>query len=246
MIANVPMPGFIDLHSHLLPGIDDGCVTLEQSLACVRRLIERGFVGTVCTPHIWLQQFPANVPANISRWVDGLREALDAVGLEYGLWPGGEVRIARDTVEWFEEHGVPTLGPSRAVLIDYWGRDWPDYGDRVIEYLLDAELQPVLAHPERMDFPDAEWHATIDRLQALGVWLQGNLRCIAGGEGPQPQRRMRGLLTEDRYHLVATDMHGPVELDGRLAGMHTIEQTAGAAGLRALLAERPAEMLRGM
>ena len=121
--------------------------------------------------------------------------------------------------------------------------DWPDYGDGVIEYLLDADYQPVLAHPERMDFDDVGWHATLDRLQELGVWLQGNLRCIAGGEGPQPQRRMRGLLRDDRYHLVATDMHGPLELEGRLAGMQTIEQEAGAAGLHTLLAERPAELL---
>ena len=107
------MPGFIDLHSHLLPGIDDGCVTLEQSLACVRRLMERGFTGTACTPHIWLEQFPANVPANISRWVEELSGHLGEQGLEYRLWPGGEVRIARDTVAWFEEHGVPTLVKDR-------------------------------------------------------------------------------------------------------------------------------------
>ncbi|HUG93674.1 MAG TPA: CpsB/CapC family capsule biosynthesis tyrosine phosphatase [Planctomycetaceae bacterium] len=243
MTDTAPPNGFLDLHSHLLPGIDDGCVTLEQSLACVRRLIDRGFVGSVCTPHIWLSGFPENTPVNISGWVARLQARLDGDGLDYRLWPGGEVRIARDTVSWFEQHGVPTLGASRAVLIDYWGRQWPEYGDGVIEHLFEAGYQPVLAHPERMDFDDAEWTTTIDRLIAAGVWLQGNLRCLAGVEGPQPRERMQRLLTAGRYQLVATDLHGPGDLDARLAGIEAVERSAGRAAVRRLLAERPAEIL---
>ena len=237
--------GFLDLHSHLLPGIDDGCVTLEHSLECVRRLLEHGFTGTVCTPHVWLNEFPENTPANIAARVARLEEQLVEQGLDYRLWPGGEVRIAADTTAWFEQHGVPTLGPSRAVLVDYWGRSWPDYADQVIEYLFAAGYQPVLAHPERMDFDDAEWDGTIERLRTAGVWLQGNLRCIAGAEGPQPQQRMRRLLAAGRYHVVATDMHGPHDLDGRLAGIRTVEAAAGGAALHELLAARPAEILEG-
>jgi protein-tyrosine phosphatase len=243
MTATSPRNGFIDLHSHLLPGIDDGCTMLEQSLACVRRLIARGFVGTVCTPHVWLGEFPENTPANIARWVTALAERLADEGLEYRLWPGGEVRIAWDTISWFEEHGVPVLAGSRAVLIDYWGRQWPEYADRVIEWLFEQQYQPVLAHPERMDFGDADWDAITARLVDSGVWLQGSLRCIAGVEGPQPQRRMQRLLTAGRYQLVATDMHGPADLDARLAGIETVEQAVGADALRAMLSERPAEIV---
>ena len=235
--------GFLDLHSHLLPGIDDGCTSLQQSLACVRRLIERGFTGTVCTPHIWLQEFPENTPATIARRVADLQEQLAEHGFDYPLWAGGEVRIAWDTMSWFEQHGVPTLGDSRAVLIDYWGRSWPDYGDSVVNELLAADYQPVLAHPERMDFDDAEWMSTLDRLTAQGVWLQGNLRCIAGGEGPRVQGRSLKLLSAGRYQLVASDMHGPGDLDDRLAGIAAVESAVGRAALEELLAERPAAMI---
>jgi protein-tyrosine phosphatase len=231
--------GFLDLHSHLLPGIDDGCTSLGQSLACVRRLKEAGFTGTVCTPHIWLDQFPENTPANIAAWVVELRERLSEHSLDYRLWPGGEVRIAWDTVSWFERHGVPTLGDSRAVLIDYWGRSWPEYGDRVVDALFEASYQPVLAHPERMDFDDDEWATTIERLLERGVWLQGNLRCVAGGEGPRPRERTHRLLTTGRYQFVATDMHGPGDLDERLAGIEAIENAIGRAALLDLLAARP-------
>lgn len=235
--------GFLDLHSHLLPGIDDGCTSLAQSLACVRRLIERGFTGTVCTPHIWLQEFPENTPVNIARRVADLQQKLVEHGFEYRLWPGGEVRIAWDTLSWFEQHGVPTLGDSHNVLIDYWGRSWPDYGDIVVDELLAAGYQPVLAHPERMDFDDEEWTTTLDRLTERGAWLQGNLRCLAGGEGPRVQERAQELLTARRYQLVASDMHGPGDLDDRLAGIEAVEHAVGRAALEELLSARPAAIV---
>src|SRR5947209_11686585 len=94
--------GFIDLHSHLLPGIDDGCVAPEESLACVRRLQAEGFSGTVCTPHILPDIYPHNTPDRIKVRVAELQERLRAEGLDYQLWAGGEVRLDPGTLSWFE------------------------------------------------------------------------------------------------------------------------------------------------
>src|SRR3954447_11849642 len=128
--------GFIDLHSHLLPGIDDGCVAPEESLACVRRLHAQGFVGTVCTPHILPDIYPHNTPDRIAARVADLNDRLVVAGLDYQLWPGGEVRLDPGTLSWFATMGVPTLGPGRHVLVDYWGQRWPEFADEVIDFLL--------------------------------------------------------------------------------------------------------------
>jgi protein-tyrosine phosphatase len=235
--------GFIDVHSHLLPGIDDGCRSLDDSLACVETLIRHGFTGTVCTPHMAVWQFPANTPAHVADLVAALQEQLDRAGLEYRLWAGGEVRIGEGTVSWFEEHGVPTLGASRCVLIDYWGRSWPACGDRVIEFLFDLGYQPILAHPERMDFEDREWRTILDRLDRAGVRLQGNLKCLAGREGPKTLDRACRLLRANRYDLLATDMHRPDDLDDRLAGLEIVRDETGSAGQMSLLRDRPSEVI---
>jgi protein-tyrosine phosphatase len=234
---------FIDLHSHLLPGIDDGCRNVAESLACVRKLLDNGFTGTVCTPHMGIDAFPENVLDNIAIRVETLQEQLLAAGLEYQLWTGGELRIADDTIAWLREHGVPTLGPSRSVLVDYWGSQWPDYADSVIEHLLKEGYRPILAHPERMDLKDHEWDAVLGRLQQIGVPLQGNLRCIAGGEGPRVAARARRLLSENRYQFVATDMHGTPDLPDRLAGLTAVEKQVGREKLCELLALAPFEIL---
>ena len=235
--------GLLDLHSHLLPGIDDGCRSLEDSLACARELLKHGFAGTVCTPHMAVRDFPGNTPRNVARRVQALQEQFDAAGLEYRLWAGGEVRIADGTVGWFQEHGVPTLGDGRCVLIDYWGDCWPDCGDPVIEYLFENGYQPILAHPERMNFADEEWSAVLQRLESSGVWLQGNLKCIAGREGTRIQERSHRLLESNRYRLLATDMHGPADLHDRLAGLEAVERRAGDAVLARMLGKSPQEIL---
>jgi protein-tyrosine phosphatase len=233
----------IDLHSHLLPGIDDGCGTLAESLACVRTLMARGFTGTVCTPHMAVASFPDNAPAPIAAQVVALQQELRRAGLDYRLWAGGELRIAAHTVDWLRRHGVPTVGPSRHVLVDYWGTSWPGYGDLVLEYLAEQGYQPVLAHPERMDFDEAEWDEVLTRLEQEGVWLQGNLRCLAGHEGPEVRRRSERLLRERRYRVLATDMHSPEDLPPRLAGIAVVEELAGAAARQELLSQRTRDMV---
>jgi tyrosine-protein phosphatase YwqE len=83
------------------------------------------------------------------------------------------------------------------VLVDYWGEEWQRYCDDVIEFLLTEGYQPILAHPERMKLADEQLEKLLVRLQIAGVQLQGNLRCIAGAEGPVPERRMQRWLCED-------------------------------------------------
>jgi protein-tyrosine phosphatase len=238
------LTGLIDLHSHLLPGIDDGCRTLEESLACVRTLSDHGFVGTACTPHMCVSAFPANAPRTIAARIAILQEHLKRSGLSYRLWAGGELRLAEDTLPWLREHGVPTLGPSRNVLIDYWGRRWPAFADAAVEHLLQDGYQPILAHPERMDFDDREWDTVLARLEQRGTRLQGNLKCLAGHEGPRVCQRAQLLLQEDRYWMLATDMHGTADLAARLEGLDTVERLVGPAKLRQLLVERPQKTVK--
>jgi protein-tyrosine phosphatase len=239
----IPAAGRIDLHCHLLPGIDDGCQTVEQSLACVRGWIEQGFTGSACTPHVGPSWYPHNTPDNIHERLPELRRSLADARLDYQLWDGGEVRLSPETMEWFSYWGLPTLGPGRCVLMDWWGNEWPEFCTEACQFLLDNGYQPILAHPERMGLEQRELDAVLERLQKAGVWLQGNLNSLGGGEGPVAERRAMQLLREDRYFLLATDTHGPDSLAGRIRGLQVVEQQFGADRLATLLEHRPREVL---
>ena len=240
---SIPEDGRIDLHCHLLPGIDDGCTSLAESRVCVERLMASGFVGSVCTPHHYPQVYPDNTPANIARQVERLAEELQRREVDYRLWAGGELRIDDEAIAWLDEVGVPTLGPGRCVLIDYFGTDWPDAGDRLCHYLLDHGYQPILAHPERLDFLERDLDALLDSLVEMGVWLQGNFNSMAGCEGPRAADRVRRLLDEGRLNAMATDLHGPETLDSRLQGLALVESEAGREHLAELLENGPRSIL---
>jgi protein-tyrosine phosphatase len=238
----VPNQGFIDLHCHLLPGIDDGCRDLGMTLECIRLWMAAGFSGAVCTPHMATTWYPANNPHTIAPLLAEVQAALDEAQLDFQLWPGGEVRLSDRVVDWFKEFGIPTLGTGRCVLIDWWSNDWPEYCTAACRYLIERNYQPILAHPERMGLPEQELLSVVEQLQSLGVWLQGNLNSLSGGEGSEAKRRAEHWFANDHYHVLASDTHEPVGIVSRTAGLGLVKQQNETA-LQRYLAERPREIL---
>lgn len=235
--------GRIDIHSHLIPGIDDGCRTLDESVECIRQLQAQGYVGTICTPHVWPSLFPQNIPVNIQLVVEQLARNLRSLEIDYQIWVGGEVRLADDTIETFESFGVPSLGDSQYLLCDYWGESWPSEADEALDYLLKRGYRPILAHPERMALPTDEWTRVLADLNERGVVLQGNFRSFAGKEGEMAKERAELLFEQDAYYLFAMDMHRPDGLADRFAGLQMLEERLGSAKLNLYLEQRPREIL---
>ena len=242
-MTDLPAEGRIDIHSHLLPDLDDGCRSVDEALAIIEILMDAGFVGSVCTPHLWPEQWPEYTPAFVADRVSELREAVQEAGLDYRLWAGGELRISPRSLAWIQEVGVPTLAGGRCVLVDHWGAAWPDEGDPLIDYLFEHGYQPILAHPARLGFPCEEMAATADRLRDRGVWFQGNLNCLAGGEGDEAAMWIRRWLREGRYHVIATDAHRPHAMDGRLEGLALLEIEVGPDKAANLLETAPRRVL---
>jgi protein-tyrosine phosphatase len=232
----------IDIHSHLLPGIDDGCGNLAQSIESVRRLKDAGFCGTICTPHVQPNLSRLNTPAKIEAWTADLAAALREAGIEYDVWPGGELRLHEGVIEWVKIHGVPTMAGSRCVLADFWIDDNPPWILDAIRWFFDNGYQPVLAHPERLA-PTPQVDDMLETMLDLGVWFQGNLRCLTGEDGYRPDRRVRAFLEQDRYRFMALDMHAPDSLPGRLDGVGLFETEFGASALRRLMCDAPRELI---
>jgi len=237
-----PTRGRIDVHSHLLPGIDDGCDSLEESLDCVRQLIAAGFVGTICTPHIIPSLFPDNTPANIAAWTQRLQQQIDAAGLAYTLWPGGEVRLSQDTVSALKAMGVPTLANTNRVLTDFWGFNWPGYIESTLKWLISEGYQPIVAHPERIAFR-GNLDKKLDRLEKLGCWFQGNFRCFTQHDVENADKLIRRFMNQGRYHMLALDMHDPATLPARFEGLQLAIETYGQSHVDALSIDAPRRLV---
>ncbi len=245
LLPEVP-PGFVDLHSHLLPAIDDGCRDTDDVLDCVYALQQRGYAATVCTPHIDPVSYPGNTPAAVRDWVAQLQRFLGEEGVAYRLLTGGELRLRKGVTHWLQRHGVPTLGDSRLVLCDFWEPKWPRFVDQAFDWLLGAGYTPVLAHPERLRFrkrDDAALDAKLDGWRGRGVRLQGNAEAFSGALGGYTQDAAERWLAAGWYDVLALDLHQPTGLSTRFAGLDRIAALTSADELQRLTDEVPRRWL---
>jgi protein-tyrosine phosphatase len=244
--------GLIDMHCHLLPGVDDGCKNLRESLECARRLAEAGFTHVFCTPHIW-PNLPQNNVATLPAAVEALQHAVNEAGIALRLFPGGESRIGPQTTQTLPDDLVLlNLGQSRGgrfFLFDAWEATWPAYLERAILWLIKMNITPILAHPERCEFFYQDPLNAADRLSEMGVLLQldGYVideKAMARGLCTKPMRRAAERLIEfDYYSFMATDLHRAETLDECLAALDSARELMGSAAFRRVTRRNPIQLL---
>src|SRR5688572_15257784 len=142
------MIGRIDVHSHLLPGIDDGCKTIEQSIECARVLVANGYTHAFCTPHIW-PSYKGISRTSVPRWCALLQKEFERNGVALKLLPGGELNLYMGVTSTPAEDVVP-LNLGRYQLVDMWASEIPPFFEEAIRWLQGMGLTVILAHPERM------------------------------------------------------------------------------------------------
>ena len=220
--AAAPPPGRIDVHSHLLPGIDDGCRTVMESIECARRMVGAGYTHSFCTPHVW-PNLPENNIAEIRRRTTDLQSALDAAGVPLRLMPGGEINLVPGVIRT-DPQAVVSYGMNRRyVLADIWADRLPDFFWPTVRWFRSIGMTLVLAHPERMKAVQDE-PGLADAFAERGVLLQGNLQCFSDPPGSATYRVATQYLREGRYFLLGCDLHRIETLGVRLDGLkHAIE-----------------------
>ena len=216
--------GLVDVHSHLLPGVDDGCPTLEESLQCARRLVAAGFTHSFCTPHIWPNL--DNTVQNIVERTARLQDALHESSIPLRLMPGGELNLRADLVHLPPDQ-VVTYGMKRKYcLFDLWAERLPPFFAPTVRWLQSLGLTVILAHPERMRAVQDDPQLA-ERLSEMGLLLQGNLQCFADPIGSHTRRVAERFLLQDRYFLLGTDLHGLRSLPIRLQGLERVIELLG-------------------
>jgi protein-tyrosine phosphatase len=233
--------GRIDVHSHLLPGIDDGCKTTEESVACARVLLSAGYTHSFCTPHIW-PNLPNNTTANIAAHVQRLQQALDEANIPLRLIPGGEINLRPDTMQTRPDDLVTYGSKRRFVLFDLWADELPVFFERGVRWFQSLGAEVVLAHPERMRAVQLE-PGLADYFDALGLMLQGNLQCLGDPPHTATYRLARTFLTEGRYFMLGSDLHNLETLGHRMRGLRHAKELVGDTEVDRLTKDNPRVLL---
>lgn len=191
----------VDIHSHLLPGIDDGAKTVEESISYVSALKDLGFDKLICTPHIFAEVYP-NTPETILPVLHTLKQALVAARIDIDINASAEYMVD----DSFSVGGALLPLSKNYLLIEMSYLNESPNIEQVIFDLQIRGYQVVLAHPERYNFYHKN-HARYSRLRDMGCLFQLNLLSVLGYYGKNVQDAADYLLIKKHYDLAATDLH---------------------------------------
>jgi len=231
----------LDLHCHILPGVDDGATSLDESLEMARFCVRDGITHVVATPHC--HRHCRMLRADILPHVARLNVALVAACIPLSVLPGSEIQCT-DTAAYrreFEAGLYCHLGdrPAFTLLEFNWKPEqYPADAPELVEWLVGHGTTPIIAHPERHGY-FAEDPAKLAALVTAGAWLQVTVDSLLGNHGFAPRVASELLLRQYPYAVLATNAHNLRRCSGLSAGYTWVQQQLGAervASLRATAA----------
>jgi len=236
------MSGYVDLHSHYLPGVDDGVRTLDESLRLLTGLKALGFDEVVATPHIRTAMFENRKPG----LVKAFEELVSIVDLSTvpKLSLGAEHYFDDVFFGLLEKDQVLPYRANKSILIEFRYEAWPmNLEQRIFKVEL-AGYMPVIAHPER-------YHALFSRTDSLDSLLDAgcvtllDTMSLMGKYGEQPRRAAERMLEEGAYDAACSDAHRPDDLDVMARAIERLKKLVGKEEADALLGTRARQILEG-
>jgi len=200
-----------DIHSHLIPGVDDGAKRMENSIRLIQDLAEFGYKNFITTPHIMSDLYP-NEKSDLIQKADDLREELDKENIDVTLQISAEYYLDQHFMKLIAKNDLMPFGDNFILFEMGFIEKSPLLQECVFE-LQSAGYKPILAHPERYSY----MHKSIDQYESLcdqGVYLQLNINSVTGHYGPLVLKTSEELVSKDMISVLGTDCHhlGHIEL----------------------------------
>lgn len=235
---------FVDIHCHLLPGLDDGAATTQDALAMAGLAVEEGFSTVIATCH-QLGNFQRNSSTSIRAVCGDFQQQLAAQGVALRVLPGADVRIEPDLVRRIADDEVLTLADGgRYVLLELPHEIYLPL-DRLLEDLAASGLVGILSHPER-NLGILRQPSIVERLVDAGCLMQVTAGSLTGNFGRQSCAMAEWMALQGLVHFVATDAHSPRTRRPMIRrAYHRVAQLAGQDAAALWCSQNPACVVAG-
>lgn len=211
-----------DIHSHILPGIDDGSPDVKTSVELVKGLMELGFKRSVATPHV-ISDMYRNTPESIFAARDTLREALSRQQIDYSVDAAAEYMMDAAFFEKIEKGESLLCIKNNMILTEFgWGA-MPENPKQMSFTILTSGYTPILAHPERYNYFHGN-NKAYHLLQELGFLLQVNLSSLTGYYGTAAMKAAKYIIKNDLCSFLGTDLHNSRHLQLLNDGKNVFEE----------------------
>ncbi|KIL35372.1 protein tyrosine phosphatase [Cohnella kolymensis] len=195
----------IDIHTHILPGLDDGADSTQDAVQMARAAWDEGITTIIATPHHANGAY-MNPADKVITQVELLNERLLAEGIPIKVLPGQEIRVHNDLLDAWSRRELLTLASTDYMLIELPGHSIPKSITSLIHELAVVGIQPIIAHPERnieiINNPNI-----LAELIEAGAWTQVTTHSLLGGFGARVQKTAWSLCKKGLIHLVSSDAH---------------------------------------
>ncbi|MEW6662545.1 MAG: tyrosine-protein phosphatase [Bacillota bacterium] len=234
----------IDLHAHILPGVDDGPATWAEAIELCRQLASQGVTGVVAAPHFVPGRYPE--AGRVLGLVQELNQRLRSISCALTVYPGAEAYLVPELPRLVAARTVPTLNNAgRYLLLELPLEGVPSCAENVLFSLLLDGVTPVLAHPER-NAQLREDPSLLATLVERGALVQVNAGSLAGEFGPRVQKLAGDLARQGLVHLMGSDAHCPHKRPPLWpVALPRLEKLAGREAALAITLKNPAAVLAG-
>lgn len=238
----------IDIHCHLLPGIDDGPDDLETALEMARIATANGITRSVLTPHIHVGRYQ-NLRESIKNDLKKFRAALNKADIPLDVRAAAEVRLMPEIQQMVQDGQIPFLGEyqgKQVMLLEFPHENIPPGSDKLVEWLLAQDIRPMIAHPER-NKDVMRVREKITPFVSAGCLLQLTASSVAGYFGPVAHQRANELLEQGWVTVLASDAHNPEFRPPELeAGRKAAAEIIGEEEADKLVNDNPWSIVKGL
>jgi protein-tyrosine phosphatase len=209
----------IDLHSHILPGVDDGASDIEESAAILKNMVQKGVRKIAATPHYPLYK-NKDFKKFIGEKVEQLKQKAKAENIDIDILSGSEILVEKKLPWLLNDNKLLTINDSDYLLLETHPILLPDYFPEIIHDIQAMGFKIIIAHPERYSFIQKEPSLLYDWIELYDLKLMLNSSSILGLHGKKAQKTAEKLLDTGLCHLMSSDTHGikkrPFTLDKAL------------------------------
>lgn len=231
----------IDVHSHIIPKIDDGSSSFEESYEMLKKGAEAGFTDIIATSH-YIEEYYETDSIKRHAVVEAMNKVIKENSLGVKLHTGSEIYITPNIVKLIKEKKASTLADGRYVLFELPMNSVVNYLSDVIFEIKANGLIPVIAHPERYSYVQKEPNLVVE-LVKNGVLFQANFASISGYYGGKAKKTLIKLLKANAIHFLGSDSHNSKKYENISEDIKKIEKIIPHSKLEELTLINPKNIL---
>lgn len=232
----------VDVHSHILPGIDDGARTFDDSIEIVRALVDQGVTDIIATPHYVSDTIYMSTRTANTKLLNELKGLLKHDGINVNLYLGNELYIDSSIKSLLNKRTVSTLAGSKYIMVELpLNGEFPNYID-ILGDLLESGYKVVLAHPERYAIAQEDFEV-LQELYEMGVLLQCNYGSFLGKYDKYSEKTAIHLAKEKMIFALGSDIHSTRRRDTITKSLKKLRKYYSDAELKKILVDNPRKII---